>query len=305
MEQAQKAEAIGVVSCGWRFVKKPWREKAKAIRLRWSTARARMPRVARLTFGAWWILRQDNLGEPLSGGNFETAELAFVHRFLKPGMTVLDVGAHHGLYTLLASKRVRKCGRVICFEPSSRERRALRLHVAINGCWNVEIEGTALGNENDDRDLFVVQGSQTGCNSLRPPIVESGTATVRVKVIRLDEWLAEQKLAHVDFIKMDVEGAEMAVLEGAAKLLERRPRPVILAEVQDVRTEPWGYKAKDILSYLDAREYKWFRFVAGGGLECLDLSPRAFDGNFVAFPVERLDQARPLLHGGSSHTAVC
>src|SRR5579864_7459377 len=172
MEQAQKAEAIGVVSCGWRFVKKPWREKAKAIRLRWSTARARMPRVARLTFGAWWILRQDNLGEPLSGGNFETAELAFVHRFLKPGMTVLDVGAHHGLYTLLASKRVRKRGRVVSFEPSPRDRRALRLHLILNLSRNVVIQRCALGGENAQAELFVVQGNQTACNSLRPPIVE-------------------------------------------------------------------------------------------------------------------------------------
>ena len=286
-----------------RFLRKAWHEKLESLRFQLSSGVSKIPRLIRLPFGAWWLLRNDNVGEPLKMGSFETAELAFVHRFLRTGVTVLDVGAHHGLYTLLASKRVGKRGQVFSFEPSPRDRRALRLHIILNWCWNVVAQRCALGNENGHAELFVVQGSQTACNSLRPPIVESGTARVRVQIIRLDDWVAEQKIGTVDFIKLDVEGAEMAVLEGATKLLERKPRPVILAEVQDLRTEPWGYKAKEILIHLDARGFKWFRLVAGGELEYLDLSPLRFDGNFVAFPEERLDLARPLLHNGS-HAAV-
>jgi hypothetical protein len=146
-----------------RFLRKPLHEKISAVRARLAMASIIWP--VELPFGALWFPRKDNLGGPLLAGCFETSELAFVERFLRPGMTVLDLGAHHGLYTLLASKRVGKQGRVISFEPSPRERRALRLHVAINRCWNVEIQGAALGDENTERNLFVVQGSQTGCNS--------------------------------------------------------------------------------------------------------------------------------------------
>jgi len=291
-DMSYSAEAEGKLPRMRRFLRKPWPEKARSVRFRWSAGVARVPKLMRLPFGAWWVLRNDNLGEPLSTGSFETAELAFVDRFLRPGMIVLDLGAHHGLYTLLASKRVGKHGRVISFEPSPRERRVLRLHVAMNRCWNVEIQGAALGDDNREANLFVVQGSQTGCNSLRPPVVESGTAPVRVRVIRLDDWLARRQIGRVDFIKLDVEGAELTVLEGAARLLEGQRRPIILAEVQDVRTRSWGYAAKRILEHLAKRGYTWFQLGENGSIESLDVSGEEFDGNFVGCPGERLEELK-------------
>src|SRR5690242_5758508 len=83
-----------------RFLQKPWREKVKWARLRWRQAISRIPWLVRLPFGAYFVRRSDFLGLNLRG--FETRELAFVERALRPGMTVLDIGAHQGLYTLLA-----------------------------------------------------------------------------------------------------------------------------------------------------------------------------------------------------------
>src|SRR5437660_10883742 len=122
-------------------------------------------------------------------GEFEDAEKRFVQKFLQPGMTVLDVGAHHGLYTLLAAKRVGWRGRVIAFEPSSRERRRLLRHLRINGCWSVTVEACALGAEPGETELFVVEGRQDWCNSLRPPVVKEPTQAISVGVERLDDEL--------------------------------------------------------------------------------------------------------------------
>jgi hypothetical protein len=97
----------------WQFLKKPWSEKRKSFYFRWAQIFPNTTAPFRLPFGAWWLVRNDNTGQPLSKGMFEAAELAFVQRFLKPGMTVLDLGAHHGLYTLLASKCVGRNGKVI------------------------------------------------------------------------------------------------------------------------------------------------------------------------------------------------
>ena len=240
----------------------------------------------RLAFGAYWFARKDNLSEPLLAGNFETAELAFVERFLQPGMTVLDLGAHQGLYTLLASRCVGPRGRVISFEPSPRERRALRLHVWLNLCRNVRIEGLAVGDHDGAATLYMVECPVAGCNSLRPPAVVSRTSPVRVEVKRLDNWLKLRQIDKVDFVKLDVEGAELAVLNGARQLLERRPRPVMLVEVQDIRTQPWGYRAREIINMLASEGYKWFRPTAGGSTEELDIAAQCFDGNFVAYPME-------------------
>jgi FkbM family methyltransferase len=219
-------------------------------------------------------------------GGFELAERAFVSRFLRAGMTALDIGAHHGLYTLLASKLVGPNGRVFAFEPSPRERRALRWNVGLNRCKNVVIEGLALGNEDGEGSLYVVDGHETGCNSLRPPALPGGASPVAVRVSSLDQWLGMHKVKTVDFIKLDVEGGELSVLRGAQRLLESAPRPVVLAELQDIRTQPWGYRASEIILYLSSRGYKWFSLSAEGLLRPLDVRAETYDGNFVACPAE-------------------
>jgi hypothetical protein len=105
-------------------------------------------------------------------------------------------------------------------------------------------------------------------------------------VSTLDRWLATHKVKAVDFIKLDVEGGELSVLQGAQRLLDSAPRPVILAEVQDIRTQPWGYPAREIIRYLSSKSYKWFSLTTEGTVVPLDIQAETFDGNFVACPDE-------------------
>src|SRR2546430_665592 len=286
MNTAHKSGTPGVLPRIGRFLQKPWPEKASSVKARWHALVDGIPIPTRLPFGVWWLKRNDNVTEPLLAGSFEAAELAFVEKFLHPGMTVLDIGTHHGLYTLLASKRVGPSGPVFSFEPAPRERRALRLHLALNLCRNVAVQVFARGSQEGEATLHVVQGSQTGCNSLRAPEVVSSTSPIRVRVTSLDAWLKLNDIGAVDFIKLDVEGAELEVLKGAERLLDNQPRPVILAEVQDLRTAPWGYRAKEILVRLRDAGYDWLRLLPDGSLTNLDLTPEKFDGNFIACPPE-------------------
>jgi FkbM family methyltransferase len=311
MTAAGKPEAKRTLPRAWHFLQKPWHEKADTLRIRWAglleqwrQSIARIPVPVRLPFGSWWLARNDSVRKPIREGQFEAAELAFVERFLRPGMTVLDLGAHYGLYTLLASKRVGRGGQVFAFEPSPRERKGLRLHLWLNRCKNVIVRESALGDEATESALYVVEDWAAGCNSLRPPAIPGETFTITVQVVKLDDWLAEQKINRVDFIKLDVEGGELAVLKGAAQLLERHPRPLIMAEVQDVRTRPWGYRARDILDHLGARGYHWFRLLDDGSVEELDLSPAEFEGNFVACPEEREAELHGLSGGNRAKVSA-
>lgn len=287
----------------WRFLNRPWSEKTIWLQSRWYAIQLFWEKIPvlipmRLAYGGWWVARNDYVGRNLRKGRFESAELRFVGRFLQPDMVVLDIGAHHGLYTLLASRLVGARGKVLAFEPSARERKALSLHMSLNRCKNVQVLPFALGKETTDADLYVVEASASGCNSLRPPAsdVLVSSHPQRVRVVRLDDQLSVLKIDHVDFIKLDVEGGELAVLEGASQLLSRRPRPVILAEVQDVRTQPWGYRARKIIDYLRERGYQWFCFSPEGLLETLDINRSSFDGNFVACPEECLTALQSLSH---------
>lgn len=249
----------------------------------------------RLPFGAWWLARDGELDHKLVEENFERAELHFVERLLRAGMVVLDIGAHRGLYTLLASKCVGRKGQVIAFEASPRECRRLVRHVRLNGCSNVRIEPHAVGSESGSADLYVVNGSCTWGNSLRAPVVFEPTFKIPVQVSPVDDVLLELGISRVDFIKLDVEGAELSALKGAARLLRGVARPAILVEVQDIRTQPWGYPAKAIVEYLTRAGYRWFEVNADGSLRPTSHELNYYDANLVALPREREREFRNLV----------
>ena len=278
-----------------RFLASPLKAKYITMALRARRVFPEMPIPLRLPYGAWWLAEKGALDHELMYNGFEETEMRFVRRPLRLGMTVLDIGAHHGLYTLLAAKGVGRRGRVIAFEPSPRERRRLANHVRLNRCRNVEVEACALGNESGEAELFLVDGFRDWGNSLRPPAVAEPTRKVSVPVRRLDDVLAELGVEHVDFIKLDTEGGELAVLEGARKLLQTAPRPAILAEVEDVRTRPWGYPAREIMQLLARWNYRWFALSEMGTLYPASPDDESYDANFVALPHERAEEFQQML----------
>ncbi len=272
------------------FLARPSGEKLRRVGVRLRSLVTRRPPPLKLPFGATWVLEHSALDAMLAEGAFETVEMRFVENFLKPGMTVIDIGAHHGFYTLLASKQVGAAGKVYAFEPSPRERKRLKRHLRLNKCANVQIEGLALGSENGEADLFVVEGAEDYCNSLRAPMVEAETRKIAVTVTTLDDYLSRNAIPRVDFIKLDVEGAELGVLRGAEKLLSKAPRPVLLVEVYDIRTAPWGYAAKDIVGFLAGMGYQWYRLLERGAVETIDARLASYDTNLIAVPPERIPQ---------------
>ena len=282
------------------FIEKPWTEKLGTLlfyfKKVWNKISFGMPLPVRLPFGGWYLAWNDINDDCIFAGNYEKSEKLFVESFLKPGMTVLDIGAHHGFYTLLASKKVGHEGRVIAFEPSPREKRKLLWHIKLNHYKNVKVEDVALGNKEGNVEFFVVQGRDTGCNSLLPPKVTEPTRVVEVRVIKLDNYLKDHRIDHVDFIKMDVEGAELSVLKGATGLLQHKPRPVILCELADTRTQSWGYKAKEVVVFLSNLGYYWFLTCKEGTLEPIPLDIGVFDRNFIAVPEEQIDQIKMLFN---------
>ena len=278
-----------------RFLASPARRQYLSLAMRARRVFPQMPIPWRLPFGAWWLAEKGALDHELIYHGFEETEVRFVERFLRPGMTVLDIGAHHGLYTLLASKCVGRAGKVMSFEPSPREFRRLSKHVRVNRCRNVKTEPFALGNAHGDADLFVVDGFRDWGNSLRPPDVPEPTRRVRVPLRKLDDLLAARGIEKVDFIKLDAEGGELAVLQGARRSLQSSPRPAILAEVQDIRTRPWGYAARDILQLLARWNYRWFALSEIGTLYSVSPDDDSYDANLVGFPQERIEEFQNLL----------
>jgi FkbM family methyltransferase len=276
------------------FLQKTWSEKFEVVRFYLGRPFSAIPTLVELPFGGWWLAWRDRVSPSITGGQFEAAEQRFVKRYLQQGMTVLDIGAHHGFYSVLASKCVGPCGRVLAFEPSSRERRRLMLNLWLNRAANVSVEKVALGVESGEAEFFRVDSGESGCNSLRRPVVDGAMHTMRVRVERLDDVLQQQKIQCADFVKLDVEGAELTVLRGAERFLAARPRPVLLVEISDLRTAPWGYPARQIVQFLRHQGFAWFRATEAGWLEPAAFPEGPMDANFIAVPQERLVEVQKL-----------
>lgn len=245
--------------------------------------------------GFLWISWGDVLREEILSGDFERAERLFVNKFLRPGMIFLDIGAYYGLYSLAASILVGSQGRVIAFEPSPFQRNRLLWHTRLNRCPNVVVEPVALGNHVGDETLFAVATGSAGYSSLRRPAVDANICEIKVSIVTLDQYLRAHSIGTVDLIKIDVEGGELDVFKGSQNLLKQTNRPIILCELEDVRTEAWGHKAKDVEAYLQSLGYLWFRPLADGRLEALRQRGDHHERNFVAVPPERMSSMKDMI----------
>ena len=144
-----------------------------------------------------------------------------LHGLIRPGMTVFDVGAHVGYYTLMAARLVGPSGRVYAFEAEPENYAILKKNVELNGYKNVTCIPKAVSNQSGLLTLYVSsQGNDRNTIINDPRAISLGTKR-EVPAITLDEFAASIGWSQVDVIKMDVEGAEPMALAGMSRLLDR------------------------------------------------------------------------------------
>ena len=160
----------------------------------------------------------------IGSGGWEPHMTALFNQILKPGMAVIDAGANVGYYTLLAAHLVGPHGRVTAFEPNSENCRLVLLSRAANGFENISLLPLALSDHTGYASFCGALGSNGGFRSLHDEQLHNPSCQI-VPVMRLDDVYKDR----VDFIKMDIEGAEPLALEGAARTLEKW-RPVVSSE---------------------------------------------------------------------------
>lgn len=156
------------------------------------------------------------------GGRYDPSAVRVLSASVWPGMTVYDVGAHVGYLTLLAAQRVGRQGRVIAFEPLPLNLRYLRGHLRANHLGQVSLVEACVSDRTGPVHFDLGKG--TGRGRLQPMV------DGRFRSVTIDEEVAAGRLPAPDFIKMDVEGAELLALQGARQTLLTH-RPEILLSV--------------------------------------------------------------------------
>lgn len=154
-------------------------------------------------------------------GGYEPERQSELVRLIGKGDVVRDVGANVGFYALLAGVLAGQEGRVLAFEPVAENVAILRRHLSLNDLeTRVEVVEAAVADKSGIRHFSAGEYRATG------KLDRAGQ--IEVRVVSLDEMMAEGRLPRVDVIKIDVEGAELEVLEGAKEVLTRyRPRLVV------------------------------------------------------------------------------
>jgi FkbM family methyltransferase len=224
--------------------------------LRWASAKL-IPRDA-LTWvqvqrgPAWgiWLHLNPRTGVDYFNGDIEPEVQAALGKYLRAGMTVYDIGANIGFFSLLAARLVGAAGRVTAFEADPEIAARLRENVERNKGAPISVEEKAVWSSSSPV-FFARADAEVSPDRGLGHVIDndaerSAVGTIRVEAVSIDEYVG--KAEGPDFIKCDVEGAEVEVFRGAAKLLNEK-LPIILCEMHGDKNRQTLLKVFEKLGY--------------------------------------------------------
>ncbi len=199
--------------------------------------------------------------EVMNFGRYEPEETRVMDLLTEGARQILDVGANIGWYAVRFAKR-NADARVHAFEPMPTSHAFLQRNVAANGvgaqvtCYNY-----GLSEAGGSFEFYIAPTGGTNASLLNVANAEDARAVVGL-TLTLDQWTANQQIKP-DFIKCDVEGAELLVFRGGLETL-RAHRPIVFAELLRKWSKPFGYHPNDMLRYFDGIGYRCYAVGTAG-----------------------------------------
>jgi FkbM family methyltransferase len=202
------------------------------------------------------VLINEDVGRQIHfTGQYEFDETRFLRQAIRTDDICLDVGGNIGYFSMLMATLARN-GEVHVFEPIELNLALMRGSIELNGFQNIRIVHAAVGDKSGNTSFTVSQDSAFSSihDTARRPV----DRVITVPLISLDEYVLRETLPRVDILKVDVEGAEGLVIEGARNLLmdpARRPR-IIFMELFDPNLVHFSCCIEIILEKMKAVGYK-------------------------------------------------
>lgn len=202
-------------------------------------------------------------------GTYEPDKQEIIKSFVKPGMTVFDIGAHAGFYTLAFSGLVGEAGSVFAFEPFAENAKNILKHISVNAVTNATLFQVAVSDQDGVVGFRVADSSYMGAIST--------DGNYRVPSVSIDRLIQQGLTPLPDLIKIDVEGAEALVLRGAKDAFKQK-KPILV-----------------IALHGEAAQEACMRFLIDSGFAAFKLDGSRVDkllpgeSEIYALPVERAD----------------
>lgn len=180
-------------------------------------------------------------------GEYEKVELEFLKKSIHKNSTFIDIGANIGIYSLTASKIIDDYGKIISFEPYSKNYNSLVSNIELNKFKNIITERLAIANKNEQINLYYDEKEKNlGMVSMNE---RENSLKEIVQSTTLDTYVIKNNIHKIDFIKIDIEGNELNALQGMKNILANQ-KPILLLEILTKKD------LNIIISFLNKYKYK-------------------------------------------------
>jgi FkbM family methyltransferase len=214
---------------------------------------------------------------------------ALIHQ----GDTVVDVGANIGLWTMGAARQAGQEGRLHAFEPVPENFTRLIANLNLNGfdLNRVQCQQLSLSDRSGRTVFYLSTNGNSGMGALAQR--DGVNRPIETRLIALDDYCEKHSISRVDFIKIDVEGAELLVLRGAKGVLASAEAPAIVFEADDSLAASFGSSSSAVKTLLAEKGYEIFRYD-GRRLEHVEVNQKHRHEDLFAFKPDHF-QLHPVL----------
>lgn len=208
------------------------------------------------------------LGYPLRG-DFEKTETEVAVAMAKKSKMIVDVGGNFGWFACQLLNVMPSDGQIHIFEPVPQIRKELTKNIEINSRKDatVFLNDCCLSDVEGEVTMHVPKTLGSAFASLAAQDYKGGFDLVVSRAVTLDDYCKQNNIDHIDFLKIDVEGAEFKVLQGSQRMLSAEIKPVILLECFQPLLEPFGRKVADVVNFITELGYKGFVFQQANLIE--------------------------------------
>lgn len=216
--------------------------------------------------------------EALNFGAYEPEETAVMNRLAAGAHCILDVGANMGYHALRLALR-EPLATVHAFEPLPQSYEFLARNIAANGLADrVRAHGYGLSRSSGSFEFFIAPENGTNASLLNVAARDDARRVVGL-TMTLDDWAANTG-ARPDYLKIDVEGAELWVLEGGAKTIAAH-RPCVFLELLRKWSAPFGYHPNDVLRFFAQLGYGCWAVGSGGLRRLHEVNDETLETNYA------------------------
>jgi FkbM family methyltransferase len=220
-------------------------------------------------------------------------EMLVLRKLVSPGDVCFDVGAAGGTYMWLLARFSSPGGRVYSFEPRRRSARAIERFRRLGGLDSVSVHEVGFAEQGGEVRVLIPRWGifQFTTRAFIAPeddaevpegFIDLVSQTIRLTT--LDRFATDAGVERIDFLKADVEGAELSLLKGARQSIERW-RPVVLLEIEDRHLGRYGQRAVDVVEFMTSHGYRMLTFSEGELRSATEVADD--ENNYIFLPLER------------------